>query len=180
VSRFRPWPWRRCCRMGPPLGASPPMRMAASWSIPSGSPNTRLLWKLRGAMASSPQIAPAKPTAASSPRTRSSAPTGIGVARRSDRVKAGAARHRAERGCGLDPACPSRNWLPCGRHPVPPARDSGHPLKSDHPMKNLLTWKAPYKGGKAQRIPPSCRLFGWRHCGGILSALFRHTLTVRD
>jgi hypothetical protein len=34
----------------------------------------------------------------------------------------------AERGCGLDPACPTRNWLPCGRHAVPPARGSAtHP-----------------------------------------------------
>jgi hypothetical protein len=32
VSRFRPWPWCRCCRMGPPFGALPTMRMTASWS----------------------------------------------------------------------------------------------------------------------------------------------------
>ena len=36
MSRFRPWPWCRSCRMGPPLGASPPMRMSASWYRSAG------------------------------------------------------------------------------------------------------------------------------------------------
>ena len=31
MSRIHPRPWCRSCRMGPPLGASPPMRMSASW-----------------------------------------------------------------------------------------------------------------------------------------------------
>ena len=52
----------------------------------------------------------------------SSSDSGIGVAHRSDRVEAGAARHRAKRGCGLDPACPTGNWLamrsaPCAARP---------------------------------------------------------------
>ena len=34
----------------------PPVRMTASWSIPPGSPNTRLPRQARGAMASSPPI----------------------------------------------------------------------------------------------------------------------------
>ena len=36
MPRFRPWPCCRSCRMGPPLGASPPMRMSASWYRSAG------------------------------------------------------------------------------------------------------------------------------------------------
>jgi len=38
----------RAYRLGPPFGASPPMRMSASWFDLTRSPNTRLLRKLRG------------------------------------------------------------------------------------------------------------------------------------
>ncbi len=98
VSRFRPWPWCRSCRMGPSFGALPPMRMTASGS---GSrrdpPNTRLRRGNRALLAGSPPIVP----------------------RFDDRL-----RHRDARQM---------------------------PLDSESPIQ------APYKGGKAQRIPPIFR-----------------------
>jgi transposase len=62
VSRPHPWPQCRWYRMGPPLGALPPMRMTASWS---GSSSIRRIQgccgRRRGAKASSSPIVCGKP-----------------------------------------------------------------------------------------------------------------------
>src|SRR5437867_6706628 len=98
VSRFRPWPWRRSCRMGPPLGALPKMRMAASWL------RSQSIHRIQGCL-----------------RHCSAADGEL----RSDHL---------------------------GKRRARQSRTSMHAVHSR--WKKLLTERAPYKGGKAQRIPP--------------------------
>src|SRR5258705_5089533 len=93
--------------MGPPFGALPPMRMLHHGPDPAGiGRNTRLLRKLRGAMASSPPIGTRK----------AFAPAGT-----------------------MDATFPNTATL------------LSHKRHTRH--KNLLTEKAPYKGGTGKRIP---------------------------
>jgi hypothetical protein len=166
VSRAHPWPSCRSSRMGLPFGASPPMRMTASWSpAGNGRPNTRLLRTLYAPprQASSPLIESAvlfTDTPAPGPKTgpinrcrwwrdrRSSssrltpaaplrsAPSGDD-AHRSRRVG-----HRADQD-GLRP--PVRR----AHHQPPNLAGDRKPSR----QKNFLTKEAPYKGGQRGRRP---------------------------
>jgi len=155
------------CRMGLPFGASPPMRMTASWSPTcTGRPNTRLLRTLY-----------APPRQASSPLIKSA------VCRTEYRRRCqtgieddGRWRDRRSSSSRLTPAAPLRS-APSGDDAHrsrrvgrradqdglrPPVRRASHPpreppdgLRSER-VTSHLTNEAPYKGGR-RRVAPRLR-----------------------
>jgi hypothetical protein len=149
------------CRMGLPFGASPPMRMTASWSpTRTGRPNTRLLRTLYAPprQASSPLIK----SAVCRTECRRRCQTGI--------EDDGRWRDRRSSSSRLTPAAPLRS-APSGDDAHrsrrvgrradqdglrPPVRRASHPpreppdgLRSER-VTNHLTNEAPYKGGQSR------------------------------
>ena len=169
MSRFRPWPWCRCCRMGPPLGALPPMRMTASWPpIPHGSKARRLkahgIDRIQGCCGSSaahgelPSDRPAG-LAREVPPSRShraAGTAGFSGIRRSTPMTYFGLAHRPGAGRFFDRLPVHRSESPpgyssAGCSPAEPA--SALPgidmiAHSRPAVKNRLTRRAPYKGGK--------------------------------
>ena len=190
MSRAHPWPLCRSSRMGLPFGASPPMRMTASWSpTRTGRPNTRLLRMLY-----------APPRQASSPLIK------LAVYRTDagSRSQVRSADHRRSRdrrssSSRLAPAAPLRfapsgddahrsrrvGWRADQDGLCPPARRAQHPPREPPATRSLtasqkpLDKRSPIQGWAKLSPRSGARVLTLEASGAKREARKRSTLSTR-
>jgi hypothetical protein len=148
-SRIRTWHLMPTDRMGPPPGASPPMRMTASWSGSTDPTAYKSVARRCAPMASSPRIlnrptgTNQTPRYAKSPSRSSSS---LRVLRRQGAAKHKLARRQAAKLCyrfgPLTPSARSANLI------AGDGTKNGFPAPNKEPATNQkydLTGKAPYR-----------------------------------